>query len=132
MQICQIPLVIFESTGQLSFKIFSATRQLFCTFFELKVYFGQRSQFKSKFFRFSSARVKTNQIPRVMSCFIVMTHNSSVNFKLIHFLLWTKESHQSPNFDTFKCSGENLPNSSCYFPNHESVFLQILDHSSVS
>ena len=51
-----------------------------------------------------------------------MTHNSSVNFKLIHFLLWTKESHQSPNFDTFKCSGENSPNSSCHFSNHKSVF----------
>ena len=65
------------------------------------------------------------------SFFIVMAHNSSVNFKLIHFLLWTKGSHQSPNFDTFKCSGENLPNFSCHFPNHKSVFLQILHYSSV-
>ena len=65
------------------------------------------------------------------SFFIFMTHNSSVNFKLIHFLLWTKGSHQSPNFDTFKCSGENLPNSSCHFPNRKSVFLQILNDSSV-
>ena len=32
----------------------------------------------------------------------------------MHFLLWTKGSHQSPNFDTFKCSGENLPNSSLF------------------
>ena len=47
-------------------------------------------------------------------------------------LLWTKESHQSPNFDTFKCSDENLQNSSCHFPNHKSDFLQILHHSSVS
>ena len=60
------------------------------------------------------------------------TYNSSVNFKLKHFLLWTKGSHQSPNFDTFKCSGENLPNSSCHFPSNKSVFLQILHHSSVS
>ena len=29
-----------------------------------------------------------------------MTHNSPVNFKLIHFQLWTKESHESPNFET--------------------------------
>ena len=50
----------------------------------------------------------------------------------MHFLLWTKGSHESTNFDTFKCSGENLPNSSCHFPNHKSVFLQILHHSSVS
>ena len=67
-----------------------------------------------------------------MSFSIVMTHNSSVNFKFIHFLLWTKESHQSPNFDTFKCSGENLPNSSCHFSNHKPVFFQILHNSSVS
>ena len=67
-----------------------------------------------------------------VSFFIVMTYNSSANFKLIHLLLWTKESHQSPNFDTFKCSGENLPNTLCHFWNHKSVFLQILHHSCVS
>ena len=66
------------------------------------------------------------------SFFIVMKRNSSVNFELILFLLWIKGSHQSPNFETFKCSGENLPYSSCHFPNHKSVFLQILHHSSVS
>ena len=64
--------------------------------------------------------------------FIAMTHNSSVNFKLINFLLWTKESHQSPNFDTFNCSGENFPIFSCHFLNYKSVFLQILHHSTVS
>ena len=67
-----------------------------------------------------------------VSFFIVMTHNSSVNFKVIHFLLWAKGSHQSSNFDTFKCSGENLQNSSCHFPSNKSVFLQILHHSSMS
>ena len=56
----------------------------------------------------------------------------SVKFKLIHFLLWTKESYQSPNFDTFNCSGENLPNFSCHFSNHKSAFPKILHHSSVS
>ena len=30
-----------------------------------------------------------------------MAHNSSVNFKIIPFLLWAKGSHQSPNFDTY-------------------------------
>ena len=64
--------------------------------------------------------------------FIVMTHNSSVNLKLIHFLLWAKGSHQSSNFDNFECSGENLPNSSCCFPSNKLVFLQILHHSSIS
>ena len=66
------------------------------------------------------------------SFFIVMTHNSSVDFKLILFLLWIKGSHQSSNFETFKCSGENLPYSSCHFPTHKSAFLQILHHSLVS
>ena len=67
-----------------------------------------------------------------VSFFIVMTHSSTVNFKPIHFLLWTKGSHQSSNFVTFKCSGENLPNSSGHFPSNKSVFLQILHHSSLS
>ena len=62
--------------------------------------------------------------------FIVMTHNFSVNFKGIAFLLSTKGSHQSPNFDTFKCSSENVPNF-CHFSNNKSVFLQILKHSLV-
>ena len=66
------------------------------------------------------------------SFFIVITHKSSVNFKLKHFLLWTKGSHQSPNFDTLKWSGENLSNSPCHFPNHKSVLLQILHHSLLS
>ena len=117
MQIWQIPNVIFESTSQFSFKIFSAIKHN-CSvlFFSSKyiIYFGQRSQLKSTFFRFSSARVKIRQIPHVISFFIVMTHNSSVNFKLIHFLHF-QESHQSPNFDTFNSSGENLPNSTSQF-----------------
>ena len=64
--------------------------------------------------------------------FIVMTHKSSVNLKVTLFLFWTKGSQQSPTFDTFKCSGEKLPNFSCHFSNHKSVFLQILHHSLVS
>ena len=67
-----------------------------------------------------------------MSFSIVMTHNSTVNIKLIHFLLWTKGSYQSSNLDTFECSGENLQNSSCHFSSNKSVFLQILHHSSMS
>ena len=66
-----------------------------------------------------------------LSFFIILTHNSSVNFKLILFLLWAKGSHQSPNFETFECSGKNLPNFSYHFPNHLSVFLQIFHHSLV-
>ena len=58
-----------------------------------------------------------------VSLFIVMTHNSTVNLKLTHFLLWTKRSYQSSNFDTCKCSGENLRNSSCHFPRATSQLL---------
>ena len=64
--------------------------------------------------------------------FIVMAHNSTVNLRLMHFLLWTKASYQSSNFDTFEWSGENLQISSCHFLSNKSVFLQILDHSSMS
>ena len=48
------------------------------------------------------------------------------------FSEFTSEHHQSSNFDTFKCSGENLPNFSCRFSNHSSVFLQNLHNTSVS
>ena len=66
-----------------------------------------------------------------VSLFIFMTHNSSVNFKVTPFLLWTKGSHQSPNFDTLKCSDENFPNFGCHLLNHKSVFLQNLHNSLV-
>ena len=72
---------------------------------------------------------KVNSSSNFALFFIVMTHNSSVNFKVIHFLLWAKGPHQSSNFDTFECSGENLPHSSCHFSSNKSVFLQILHHS---
>ena len=87
----------------------------------------------SKFVKFllSISNWQVNSSSNFVSFFIVMTHNSSVKFKLIHFILRIKASHQSPNFETFKCSGGNLPNSSCHFWMHKSVFLQILDQSSV-
>ena len=40
----------------------------------------------------------------------------------MHFIFWAKRSYQSPIFDTSKYSVENLPNSSCHFPNHKSLF----------
>ena len=89
---------------------------------------------ESKFVKFLMSVLKwqVNSSSNFALFFIVMTYNSSVNFKVIPFLLWTKGSHQSPNFDTFKCSGENLPNFSSLFSNHKSVFLQNLHISSVS
>ena len=109
------------------------------------IYFGQRQPSKvqifeilwvleSKFVKFlmSILNWQVNSSSIFASFFIAMTHNSSVNFKLIHFLLWTKGSHQCLNFDTFECAGENLLNSSCHFPNHKLVFLQTLHHSLMS
>ena len=75
---------------------------------------------------------QVNSSSNFASFFIVMTHNSSVNFKFVHFLLRIKGSIQSPNFETFKWFGENLRYCSCYFPNHKSVFLQVLHHFSLS
>ena len=89
---------------------------------------------KSKFVKFLMSILKrqVNSSSNFTSSFIVMTQTSSVNFKLIAFLLWIKGSHQSPNFVTLKCSGESLSCSSCHFPNHKSLFFQILHHPSVS
>ena len=83
-------------------------------------------------FLMSILKCRVNSSSDFALFFIVMTQNSSVNFKVISFLLWTKGSYQSPNFDTVKCSGENVPNFSCLFSNHWSVFLLILHHSSMS
>ena len=87
---------------------------------------------RSKFVKFLMSILKVSSSSLFASFFIVVTHNSSVNFKLMYFLLWTKGPHQTLNFDTFEYSGENLPNSSCHFSNHKSVFLQILHHVSMS
>ena len=38
---------------------------------------------------------------------------------------------KNTKLDIFKCCDENLLNSSCHFPNHKSVFLQILHDSCV-
>ena len=88
----------------------------------------------SKFVKFLMSILKrqVSSSSIFVSFFIVMTHNSSVNFKVIHFLLWAKGSHQSSNFDTFECSGENLPNSSCHFLSNKSVFPQIFHRFSMS
>ena len=104
----------------------------------------KRSTPKWTFLGISSARVKIRQISHVnfemtsqflfKYCIILHCHqnNLSMDFKPIPFLLLIKGSHQSPNFETFKYYGENLSYSSCHFPNHQLVFLQILYHPSVS
>ena len=44
--------------------------------------------------------------PHFASFLIVMTHSSSVKFKLINFLLWIKGPHQILNFETLEWPGE--------------------------
>ena len=60
--------------------------------------FVQKELIKVQIFRCPSTRVKTLQIlvSKSASFFTVTIHNFSVNFKLIHFLFWIKESHQIP------------------------------------
>ena len=80
----------------------------FLYLFSSNIYFGQRNQLKSHSFRFSSAQVKLHQIPlsmliwQVNSCsnfalfVVILTHSSSVNFNLIHFLLRQKDPMKIP------------------------------------
>ena len=87
----------------------------------------------SKFVKFLMPilKLQVNSSSDFSSFFSVITYNSSVNFKFTHFVLWTKGSHENTNFDIFKCSDENLLNSSCHFWKHKSVFLQMLHQYSV-
>ena len=60
-----------------------------------------------------------------------MKHSFSVNFNLSYtFCFGLKDLIKVPLWRL--SSGENLPYSSCHFPNHKLVFLQILYHCSVS
>ena len=137
------PQFSFSSNFASLFSVIKITPLCFCS--SKIAYFRHKEPIKtqivytfecsgSKFVKLSMSILKrqVNSSSIFVSFFIVMTHNSSVNFKLMHFLLWTKGSYESSNFDTFECSGENLPYSSCHFPNRKSDFHQILHHPSVS
>ena len=71
--------------------------------------------------------------------FSVMTRNSSETFLLKRYILWTKRARQNTIFQTFECSYENSPNSSCHFRNRKvrvyssfaSQFSVMKDNSSV-
>ena len=107
------------------------------------IYFGQPIKVQifeiflvlgSKFVKFLMSILKrqVNSTSNFVSFFIAITHNSPVSFKFILFLLCIKGFNESPNFENFVYSGENLSNSSCHFPNHKSVFLQFLHRILVS
>ena len=114
MYICHIPYAIFDSTSDFSFKI--------CI--------------KLQCIRHNWWHWSLMQILKFLMSVLKWQVNSASNFALffiaIPFLLWTKGTHQSSNFYTFKCPGENLANLSCLFSNHWSVFLQNMHNSSES
>ena len=70
--------------------------------------FVKSSSLKLKFLRFLSARLKIHLITQVncysnfASFFILMKHNSPVNFKHTHFLFLIKRPSKSPNFWNFE------------------------------
>ena len=149
VKICQISHVIFQTTSlffvkfciaiqchekQLLFTFAAQTLHTMVTKSQLQHTFLNFRVLGSEFLKFLMSILKreVNSSSIFVSFFIVMKHNTSVIFKLINFLLWTKGPHQCSNFSPFECSRENLPNSSCYFLNHKSFFVQILHHSSMS
>ena len=71
---------------------------------------------------------QVNSSSNFASFFIVMTNNSPVNFKPIHFLILDK---RIPSKSQFRDFWKNLTNSSCHFRKLKSVFLQILHQCSV-
>ena len=81
-----------------------------------------------KFFMLILKR-QVNSSSSFASVFIVITHNSSVNFKLIHFLLWIKGHFESPNFQVLWWKFTVFLS---FSKPQVKVFLQILHHSSVS
>ena len=148
MKICQTPHVIFQSTNYFSFKFcinIQCHQATLLYFFSSKIiYFGRKEPIKVQMFETfkcssqnssnSSCQFwndKSIPLQILHQSSLSWQNNSSVNVKLIHFLLWIKASHQSPKFETFKCSGENLSYFFRHFPNRKSAFLQILHHSLV-
>ena len=97
------------------------------------IYFGQKQPIKVQIFKISECLGQNLVILHVIIeltgqflfkfSIILHCHNSPVKFKLIHFLLWIKGPNEIPNFETFVCSGEILPNFSSHFPSHKSIFL---------
>ena len=121
VKFCQISYANFETVSRFLSKFCIPLqfheRLLLCSFLAQTICtLLNRSPLKWKSLRLSNARVKIHQIPHVnfeltsqflfKFCNILdcMTHNSSVDFKLILFLLWIKGSHQYPNFETLSCS----------------------------
>ena len=88
--------------------LFSAIKHNPSVLFYLKQYIqGTNQNVNFLFWLLESIFIKllVSILKRNFTSFLaVMTHNSSVKFKLINFLLWIKGYYQSPNFVTLECS----------------------------
>ena len=94
----------------------------------LYVLFDKRSpsKFKFSYFRLLAWKFLMSFFKRWVSfplnfasLFSVMTHNSSAIFYGKHYMLCTKRAHQCTSFQSFECSNESSPNSSCNFWNRK-------------
>ena len=85
VKICQIPLVIFQTTSQFFFKFCFTLKchelYLFCTFLGQTLYtLHKRDQSKRKFFRLFSARIKIHQILVIFETRnLQILHHSSIS-----------------------------------------------------
>ena len=78
--------------------------------------------------------------PSNKSVFFQILHHSSMSWEItpLYFFSWNniyfaqKENIKMKIFETFKCLGQYLSNSSCQLWNDMSIPLQILSHSSLS
>ena len=109
------------------------------------IYFAQKEPIKMKIFETfkCSSQILSNSFCQFGNDELIplqILYPSSVSWKIIplHFLssnniyFFQKEHMKKKVFETFKCSGHNLSNSSCQLWIDKSIPLQILHHSSLS
>ena len=107
-------------------------------------YIGQKNTMKVQTLTLSSVLMKIFQILHVIfqpksQFFFQILHESSVSWKIFPLYFFRlnviffarKRPIKVHIFETFDCSDQNSPDS-CHFWNNKLVFLQILNHSSVS
>ena len=109
--------------------LFSIVRQNSSVLFSLKFfYFQQKEPIKVQIWWNFTWAVRSLKFCTLMGSFCENQTKFQLK-KFKYFLLWMKRLNKSPNFETFLCTGENVTNSSCHFPNHNSAFLQVLHDS---
>ena len=147
VKICHLPHVIFQTTSQFFFKFCITVSwkitPLYC-FSSNNIYFAQKEHIKMIFETFKCSGQNLSNSPcqfwKDKSIPLQILHDSSVSWKItpLHFVssnnmyFAQKECIKVKIFETFKCLGQTLSNSSSQFWNDKSIPLQILYHSSVS